>query len=166
MGISDVADADEVLRNWDEIKRKEKGDQPRSAVAGIPRHMPALHKAYEVQKRAARAGFDWSEVEGALQKVEEELGEVREAIATGDQQRVESEIGDLLFSVVNVSRFENVMAEEALNLTVDRFGSRFRRVEEHVHRQGQEINELSLTELDRIWEQVKQEEETGPAQHA
>ena len=165
-GDLNVADSDEVLRNWDAIKRKEKGDKPRSAVSGIPRHMPALHKAHEVQKRAARAGFDWDEVAGALAKVEEELLEVREAIAAQDSEAIRGEIGDLLFSVVNVSRFQKVMAEEALNHTVARFSNRFKQVEERVHQQGHEMNQLSLAELDVIWEDVKKNEDAGSAPHA
>jgi tetrapyrrole methylase family protein / MazG family protein len=151
--------ADEVLGNWDRIKKQEKGGaQPASIVAGIPRHLPALQKAHQVQKRAARAGFDWPELDGVMEKIEEELVEVREALETGREEAVKEEIGDLLFSVVNLSRFLGHNPEELLHHNVDKFIRRFQALEQQVHATGREITGFSIEELEALWQRVKAEE--------
>src|ERR1035437_9885937 len=107
-----VADSADVLRNWEKIKAVEKRGERESAVDGVPRHLPALMKAHQVQSRAARVGFDWSAMHGVVAKIDEELAEVKAALASGNSAHVAEEIGDLLFSVVNLSRFQNLQAEE------------------------------------------------------
>lgn len=152
-----VAAADEVLKNWDRIKATEKGADtpPRSAVAGIPRHLPALHKAQQVQLRAARVGFDWQESKDVLNKIEEELTEIKMAMASESAERVRDEIGDLLFAVVNLTRFLGHEAEEVLDQTVTRFTRRFQFIEERVHAAGRKMTECSLDELEAHWQEAK-----------
>jgi len=150
-----VSGAAEVLKNWDSIKRNEKNGKPGSVVSGIPRHMPALHKAQQVQKRAARVGFDWSEVEPVMDKIEEEIAEVKEAMAADDSAKIREEIGDLLFAVVNLSRFFGHNAEEALDQTVSKFIRRFQAIEEKVHADGKQMTDCNLEELDSIWNSIK-----------
>ncbi|MBU4201296.1 MAG: nucleoside triphosphate pyrophosphohydrolase [Verrucomicrobia bacterium] len=159
-----VSSSAEVLKNWETIKAREKQEaqaagakppEPRSIVEGIPRHLPALHKAHHIQRRVARVGFDWNQVHDVMAKVEEELAEVKQALATGDAQRIREEIGDLLFAVVNLSRFQGLNAEEALNRTVDKFTRRFQAVEQRVRNEGREISQCSLAELDAHWSAVK-----------
>lgn len=153
-----VSGADEVLRNWEQIKKEEKGEVPRATLEGIPRSLPALRKAHLVQKRAARVGFDWENAAGALDKLEEEIGEVREAAAAGDAKRVGAELGDVLFAAVNVSRFFGHNPEELLHGTVARFTRRFGYIEEAVRAQGRKLEDCSLAELDELWERAKGEE--------
>jgi len=153
-----VQDSAEVLRNWDAIKRAEKGSAASSEVvsilAGVPRAMPALLLAQEVSKRAARAGFEWPDLEGVWAKFHEEEQELREALATGDRAEIESELGDLLFTVVNLARWAKVDAEDALRTMVNRFRGRFERMEELA---GRPLGELSSEEWDDLWNQAKRE---------
>lgn len=146
-----VANADEVLRNWDEIKKQEKSE-PTSILAGVPKAMPALARAHEVSKRAVRAGFEWPNIEGVLDKVREELVEVEEAISLGDRDKVHSEIGDLLFTVVNLARWQKVDPEDALRTMVDRFQARFATMEANATKP---LNELTFDEWDVLWNQAK-----------
>ncbi len=157
-----VAGSGEVLRNWETIKRTEKEGEIRSAVAGIPRHLPALHKAQQVQKRAARVGFDWDAVHQVVDKVEEEIGEVKHAMAAEDSAAVRGEIGDLLFAVVNLSRFLGHDAEEALDETVKKFIRRFQEIERRVHAQDRRMTDCTLAELDAIWNDIKKAEVRKP----
>ncbi len=157
-GEVSVSGSEEVLKNWNAIKREEKGQSYPSAVGSIPRHLPALQKADQVQKRVAQVGFDWDEIHDVMSKIEEELGEVKEAMGAGDAVHVREEIGDLLFAVVNLSRFLGHNAEEVLNDTVKKFVKRFQRVEKQVHSQHREMTDCNLEELDAIWDEVKREE--------
>ncbi len=164
-----VSGSAEVLKNWEAIKAREKseaqparaersgagGAAPRSIVEGLPRHLPALHKAQHVQRRAARVGFDWKQAREVVAKVEEELAEVKAALAAGDAGRIRDELGDLLFAVVNLSRFQGLNAEEALNRTVDKFVRRFQAMEERLRAAGREVAQCSLAELDAQWDAVK-----------
>ena len=153
--------ADEVLRRWEQIKkqeRREQGEAAPSLVAGIPKHLPALMRAQRIQARVAQQGFDWDGIEGALDKVEEEFAELREAWETGEAARVEAEFGDLLFSMVNASRFLKVDPEQALRRAVAKFERRFRALEEAVHARGEEVAALSLAALDALWDEVKARE--------
>ena len=157
-GEVDVANADEVLKNWDAIKKSEKqgeGDSPKSIVAGIPRHLPALQKAHQVQKRAARAGFDWENIDDVFAKLHEEIDEVKDAIKREHASDIRDEIGDLLFSVVNVSRYLGHNPEELLNHNIKKFIGRFQYVEDQVHASDRAFDEFSLEELDRFWDQAK-----------
>jgi tetrapyrrole methylase family protein / MazG family protein len=149
----------QVLRNWDAIKAGEKGaDKPRSAVDGVPRSLPALQRAQQVQARAARVGFDWSATEDVVAKVDEELAEVKAALASGDEEKVGDEIGDLLFAVVNLSRFRKLHAEQMLERTIGKFIRRFQEVEAGARERGKKPDDLSLAELDALWEAAKRRE--------
>ena len=164
-GEEQLKTAEEVLRAWHKIKHKESGGKEKSIIGSLPRHMPALQKAFKVQKKAARVGFDWEKVEDVIAKMEEELREVRQALAkrqgTGDRERVTSELkeelGDLLFSAANLSRFLKVNPEEALERATKKFIERFKRVEAELASQGKEIGHASLEEMDKIWEDTKRD---------
>ena len=150
--------ADEVLRRWEQIKkqeRREQGETAPSLLEGIPKHLPALMRAHRIQARVAQQGFDWDDIDGVLDKVEEEFAEVRKAWETGGATAVEEEFGDLLFSLVNASRFLKVDPEQALRRAVAKFERRFRALEEIVQARGEEISALSLAALDEIWDEVK-----------
>jgi len=147
---------DEVIRNWEKIKKTEKGaETPRSLVAGIPRHLPALARAHLVQKRVARVGFEWDEISDVVDKLEEELAEVKEAMVKKDPSAIREELGDLLFSTVNLSRYLGHESEELLNENIVKFMRRFQGVEDRVHAEGREIEKYSLEELDAVWTAVK-----------
>lgn len=148
--------ADKVLENWDAIKRDEKSQTTYyDTLASVPRAFPALMRAAKVQKRASKAGFDWELLEDAFSKIYEETAELKEAINGGNKQEVEEEFGDLLFAAVNVSRFLKVDAEQTLASATDKFMARFRAVEEVVIKSGRDMKDLSLNELDGIWDSVK-----------
>jgi tetrapyrrole methylase family protein/MazG family protein len=156
-----VNDSKDVLTKWEEIKNNEKKDGKRSVVEGVPTHLPALMKAHQVQSRAARVGFDWSAIHDVIAKVEEELAETKAAIASGDREAVAEEIGDLLFAVVNLSRFQKLHAEELLAATVRKFARRFKFVEQQVHAKGKQMTDCSLEELDSYWNEAKTLEKTS-----
>lgn len=157
-----VAGADEVLRNWDAIKRTEGGaEKPKSAVDGVPKSLPALQKADQVQSRAARVGFDWDEIHQVVAKLDEEIAELKEALASGDAAHIREEIGDVLFTVVNLTRFVKCSAEEALHRTTAKFIRRFQEVERLVHTQGRSLDGCTLAELDALWDEAKRTETAG-----
>lgn len=151
-----VRDSGEVVDNWERLKRQEAEHAPRTSVLdGVPTALPSLRRAAELQKRAARVGFDWPDVDGPLQKVSEELHELAQARCAADPEAVQRELGDLLFAVVNVSRFLAVDAEDALRLACQRFSQRFRQIEEAVANSGQDMTAMPLADLDRLWEAAK-----------
>jgi tetrapyrrole methylase family protein/MazG family protein len=160
-GEVEVSGTSEVLKNWDAIKKTEKqqGDQPASIVSGIPKHLPALQKAHQIQKRAARAGFDWEHIDDVFDKLHEEISEVKEAISRNHETDIRDELGDLLFSVVNVSRFLGHNPEELLNHNIKKFVRRFQAVEKKVHAAGRDFKDCTLEELDLFWNEVKAENE-------
>jgi tetrapyrrole methylase family protein/MazG family protein len=148
--------AKEVLARWEETKRSEGKNAKRgSALDGVPKSLPALLRAQQIQARAARVGFDWKEIAPVREKVEEEWNELTEAIGQSDPGRIEAELGDLLFALVNYARHLNVQPEEALRKTIGRFSERFSAVERKAAEQGRRLSELSLEEMDRLWEQAK-----------
>lgn len=149
-----VENAEEVLRNWDAIKRKEKPERE-SVLDGVPGELPALMKALEVSKRVVRVGFEWPTFEDVLKKLEEEVAELHAELSDRDPERLRGEIGDLLFTVVNVARWLKVDPEEALREMVGRFGRRFREVERLAKAEGRALTEMDITELDRLWDQAK-----------
>lgn len=157
---SDVADAAGVLRQWEEIKREEKPDRHPSALAGVPRSLPALHRAHKMQRKAAKVGFDWPSVDGVIAKIEEELAEVKQAIAEDDEGAVADEIGDLLFAVVNLSRFQERVAEELLHDSIRKFERRFQHLEKLLERNGRKAMDCDLAELEALWQQSKRESDT------
>jgi len=156
-------DSKAVLARWEEMKKKEDRNRSRkSALDGIPRQLPALLRAYQIQARAARVGFDWKTIEPAFDKIEEEFQELRKAAAEEEKARVEAELGDLLFAVVNAARFLQVNPEDALRGTIQRFIDRFQKMESEAQKRGSSLNALSLEEMDALWEQAKKDE-TGEA---
>lgn len=154
-GEVEVDNAAAVLRQWDEIKKKEKDAPPESAVSNVPRHLPALHRAQKMQKKAAKTGFDWSSSGEVFAKVEEELEELRQEIEEDDSQGMAEEIGDLLFAVVNMSRYQNHFAEELLHTAVRKFEIRFKKMEDRIQESGRELNECTIDELEDNWQAIK-----------
>ncbi|WFB37523.1 nucleoside triphosphate pyrophosphohydrolase [Kiritimatiellota bacterium B12222] len=159
-GDVDVENSAEVLVNWNAIKETEKAHKKvaDSVLDKVPKHLPALLKAHDLQKQAAKVGFDWPDVNQVLEKVEEELDELREALASGNMAHAQEELGDLLFALANVGRHVDGNAEQLLQEGNAKFQRRFRAVEAQVKAQGQEMSDLSLQELDRIWDLVKSAE--------
>lgn len=149
--------AQEVLFNWEQIKQAERRqtNSQASFLDGVPRELPALLRAHRLQEKASRVGFDWKEAQEVVQKVEEELGELRVAIQGQAADRVEAELGDLLFALVNLSRFLAVNPEEALRKTIARFIARFRYIEEELARHGRSLRQATLEEMDALWAEAK-----------
>lgn len=157
-----VNDTAEVLKNWEAIKRNEAGYEERKSILdGIPNHLPSLLRAQKIQSKAARVGFDWDSVSDVLPKLEEEIKEIKESIAKGDSAEVEMEIGDLLFSVVNLCRFLDVQAEEALRKANRKFITRFQQMEAELERHGKTFKDYDLAGLDQIWNEAKSKENRG-----
>ena len=155
-GEIDVADTEEVLSNWDKIKRNSKNHETTTqAIDSVPRELPALMRSAKIQHKAAKAGFDWPDISGALDKIPEETAELKEAIASGNQEHIADELGDLLFAVVNVSRFVKVDAEEALTAATDKFRNRFAGVEALAVERGIDMKNSSIEELDLLWDEVQ-----------
>ncbi|NTU41757.1 MAG: nucleoside triphosphate pyrophosphohydrolase [Nitrospirales bacterium] len=146
--------SEEVVRQWDQ-RKKEEGKQRESVLEGIPRELPALMRAQRIQARASRVGFDWQRVEDVMEKLEEELGEFRAALEKKDQQEIEDELGDVFFSLVNISRFVGVNPEDALRKTISKFISRFRHIEIRASEMGKTLSDMSLEEMDSLWEEAK-----------
>jgi tetrapyrrole methylase family protein / MazG family protein len=158
-----VADAREALSQWERIKRAEShGDgSPRSALDGVPQSLPALLRAQRLQVKAGRVGFDWPTWREAWSKVREEMAETDEAVAGGDAARIRAEIGDLLFSLVNVARLLEIDAEDSLRRAADTFTRRFKEVEAAMRAQGRQVDEASAEDLDQEWEAAKSREAPG-----
>lgn len=155
-GEVNVESVDDVLTNWDAIKRKSKGQKTTTeSMFSVPRELPALMRATKLQKKAADVGFDWPDVSGALDKLSEEIAELRAAIDAGDRQNIKEELGDILFSAVNVSRFVKADAEEALTDASDKFLARFTQVEALANERGVDMKNSTLEELDALWDEVK-----------
>ena len=153
-GNVEVSGTGEVLSNWETLKRQEKGQATNTdALEAVARSLPALWRAEKVQKKAKKAGFDWPDISGALDKLSEEIGELKAAVGQGTN--VEEELGDLLFSAVNVSRFLKADPEDTLNSATDKFIHRFQKVEEFAAAQGRSMEGMTLEELDKLWEQAK-----------
>ena len=158
-GTRAVDGVEQVLTNWDELKRQEKGQETYTdTLNSVARTLPALWRAEKVQRKAAKAGFDWPEVSGAFAKIDEESTELR--AAAEDCTNVEEELGDLLFAVVNAARFLQVDPEDALNRATDKFISRFQRVEQGAAASGADLKELPLSTLESLWQQAKQQEDS------
>jgi MazG family protein len=154
-GDDACADSEAVLKRWDEIKRSEKGGRVESALDGIPGGLPALLHAEKVQKKAARVGFDWPDAAPVFDKVREEVAEIEAEVAAGNSVAIEDEIGDLLFSVVNLARKLKVNAEPALQRATGKFAGRFKAVEALARERGITLEGKSLAELDALWDEVK-----------
>lgn len=149
---------DEVLTNWDNIKRQTKQQKTTTeSMLSVPRELPALMRSSKIQSKASKVGFDWDNINGALEKVDEETKEVRDAIKNGTKEDISEELGDLLFAVVNVTRFADVDAEEALTSATDKFLNRFSLVEKKAQEKGIDMKNSSLEELDKLWDEAKKE---------
>ncbi len=144
----------EVSDWWEEHKRNE-GKNKESAMDGIPRTLPALLRAREIQLKASKAGFDWSRIEDVFAKLEEEIGEFRDALKNKNHDEMQSELGDILFVMVRIANFVNVNAEDALRKTIKKFLQRFRYMEKEASRQGRELTAMTLEELDLLWNEAK-----------
>jgi len=153
-GTSNARDSGAVLKQWEAIKREEKKTDSRY-LASLPKALPALVRAQKAQSKAARVNFDWTELRGVMAKVEEELHEAKKAIQSQRQERIEDEIGDLLFAIVNLARKCKIDAESALQSATDKFVGRFNRLEDELKTRGRELGDVELAEMDAIWDAIK-----------
>lgn len=157
-GDLDISDSNAQIENWERIKKEEKRAERISALSGVPPHLPALLKAHKITEKASRVGFDWNHSDQVFAKVMEELHEFEEAWAGGNPERMEDELGDLLFAIVNLGRFLSLNPEEALRKSISRFQKRFSHIEETLNRQGRQVSGATLEEMDILWEEAKREE--------
>jgi len=151
-GDRKVTDAEEVKRNWEQIKLQEGKS---SVLSGVPSSLPGLVKAIRLQEKARQVGFEWENTQQVWEKVQEETAELQQAIAQQDRQAIEEEFGDLLFALVNYARFLQVDAEKALQAANRKFKDRFQLMEQYIQEAGKQITQLNLQEMDAIWQQVK-----------
>lgn len=157
-GDTVVSGKEEVLANWSRIKAEErKGQEDSSALAGVPRAMPALLRAQRLGEKAAHAGFDWPDLTGVLEKMREELAELDAALRSGSHEAAACELGDVLLTATSLARHLGVAAEEALDGAADRFSTRFRRLEENLARSGRDVRKLSAQEQDEAWQEAKRQ---------
>ena len=155
--LTEVNDDEDVKRNWENLKLKE---GKRSVLGGVPKSLPATVKAMRLQEKAKQVGFEWENKDQVWEKVEEEIKELKEVIDTGQQAKVEEEFGDVIFSMINYARFLQVDAENALELTNKKFIHRFTQMEQLALKDGKDLTSMSLTEMDDIWNSVKQHRDT------
>ena len=149
--------ADDVIDLWDKIKKKEKGARSQTEILkDVPPILPALMRSYKVQEKAAKVGFDWDDVKDAWAKVEEEKDELKDAYESMDAQKIQEELGDLLFAIVNVSRFLKVEPELALTGTVNKFIKRFEYIETKSIEAGKQLTDMTLEEMDVLWDEAKE----------
>jgi tetrapyrrole methylase family protein/MazG family protein len=144
-----------VLKQRLQIKASEKGNESKSALGHVPKAMPALARAQSISRRAAHLGFEWPNIDQVWDKVEEEMRELKEAAASGDKAHTGEELGDLLFTLVNIARFLDVEAEEVLAQTIGRFTRRFHHIETRLREANKSLDQSSLEEMDRLWEEAK-----------
>lgn len=155
-GDAAAQSSDEALQNWDQVKLKTKGMKKQGeAMIKVPREFPALMRAQKVQEKAAKAGFDWDDINGAVDKLHEEIDELETALAAGVGKDIEEEFGDVLFSCVNVSRFIGADSEEALTASTDKFIKRYLLVEKLAADEGLDMKTASIEELDELWNKAK-----------
>lgn len=149
-----VNDEEDVKRNWEKLKLKE---GKTSVLSGVPKSLPAVVKATRLQEKAKQVGFEWDNREQVWEKIEEEIAELKEAIAENDQEKIEDEFGDVLFSFINYARFLKIDAENSLELTNKKFISRFTKMEQLALQQGKPLAEMTLEEMDAIWNSIKKQ---------
>jgi MazG family protein len=147
-----VNDDEDVKKNWEQLKMKE---GKKSVLSGVPGSLPAIIKATRIQDKAKQVGLEWDNKEDVWKKVEEEMGELQEAVASNNQQHIEEEFGDVLFSLANYARFLQIDAEGSLEKTNKKFISRFTIMEEEAARQGRNLKDMTLAEMDSIWNEIK-----------
>ena len=148
-------DAEQVLVNWEKLKNEERKAENKSVLSGVPQALPALLKGSRLTEKAARVGFDWRRTDDVFDKLDEEIEELREAVKSGESTRIEDEIGDLLFTIANIARKTGVNAEEALQSTNRKFIRRFESMESAVRATGRNLDQLSLEEMDALWDEAK-----------
>ena len=157
--VDRIAEADQVVKLWKEVKAKEKaakGIVRTSILDGTPKNLPALLRSRAIQKKAAAAGFDWDNVSEILDKIDEEILELKHAFADNDKENIDEEIGDILFSVVNLSRYrKGKSAEELLHKTIDKFESRFQFMEDVLNSKGEKMSDCHIDELEKLWQKAK-----------
>ena len=153
-GTTHVDNTDQVLQNWEQLRLKEKGGN-KSVLAGVPNSLPSLIKAFRIQEKAANVGFDWDSPEQVWDKVKEEIAEVEREIRSGNAANLENEFGDLLFSIVNAARLYKVHPDTALEHTNKKFIFRFNYVESQAKAAGKALNEMTLAEMDQLWDEAK-----------
>lgn len=156
-GQEEASDAQQVEANWRRIKAAEKGD--RSLMDGIPRHLPSLMRAYRLTQRAAQVGFDWEGPEAVCGKLAEELSELQEAMQQRRSEQIKEELGDVLFTIVNLARLLGIDPEDALRLSTDKFAERFRRIEMRLRAEGKTPAEATIAEMDALWDEGKADED-------
>lgn len=155
-GDINVSSTDEVLSNWDTIKRKSKGQKTQgSSMLKVPKELPALMRAQKIQSKAKKAGFDWDNIDGAFEALYSEIDELKSAMKNGNADEIKNEMGDLLFSCVNVSRFLDVESEEALTLSNEKFIERYVTVEKLAEERNINMKETPIEELDKLWKEAK-----------
>ena len=145
--------ANDINKSWEIAKQKEKRRE--NILDGVPKNLPALVRARRIQEKAANVGFDWDELSPVLGKIDEELAELKEAVTLKDSENIKGEMGDVFFSLVNLSRFLNINPEEALRMTISKFETRFSQVENELKQRGKSLTEATLEEMDEIWDSVK-----------
>ena len=148
-------DTAEILRNWEKIKTLEKGEKRKSVLDDIPASLPSLIRAFKIQKRMSRVGFDWDNHAGVLDKVQEEFEELRKSVEEKDKKSIEDEFGDLVFSIVNAARFLDVDMETALQSSINKVEKRFRYIEAQAEKNGIKIEDMKLEEMEEYWNQAK-----------
>jgi XTP/dITP diphosphohydrolase len=153
-----VKDEEEVKKNWEKIKMKEGKD---SVLSGVPRGLPSLVKATRIQEKVKQVGFEWEHRDQVFEKIEEELGELKQAVQQDDMKASEEELGDVLFSVVNYARFLKIDADSALERTNVKFMDRFQSLEKLVQSRGKNLKEMTLSEMDAVWNEIKQKNRQG-----
>jgi MazG family protein len=166
-GDETASTPEEVIKNWEAIKAQEKAaklknrtPEQRSLLEGIPSKLPAIHEAHQISSRAARVGFDWPDIEGIFEKLQEEVRELRDVIAQGDgdrRERLEDEIGDMLFVIVNIARYLKIDSESALKRANRKFKSRFQYMENELAKQGKTVEQVSIEEMEALWQKAKSE---------
>jgi tetrapyrrole methylase family protein/MazG family protein len=154
-GDAKVKDADEVRKNWVEIKREKEGKVSDSALGHVPVSLPALLRARRITENAAEVGFDWERIEDVMAKVEEEWEELKEAIPQGDKKKTDHELGDIIFALVNLGRFLKINPEDSLTRTIGRFEKRFKYIEDSLKKQGKKFEDVTLKDMDVLWDEAK-----------
>jgi len=167
-GTDSASTPEEVIKNWEAIKAQEKAEklqnrttEPRSVLEGIPTKLPAIHEAHQISSRAARVGFDWPDIEGVFEKLQEEVRELKDVISAGGEEsqrdRLEYEIGDMLFVIVNIARYLKIDSESALKRANRKFKTRFRYMEAELAKKGKNLDQTSLEEMEALWQKAKSE---------
>jgi XTP/dITP diphosphohydrolase len=156
-GDVSVSGETEVLQNWEALKLQENtnSNAPKSTLDGVPNSLPALLRAERIQYKVSRVGFDWTDKNDVWNKIYEELNEFRQELTSGDKEKARQELGDFIFAIVNAARHEGIVAEEALHLTNNKFKNRFEYIEKKAREMGKSLNDMTLAEMDIIWDEAK-----------